>query len=157
MLSAVSMALGVSVLWLLLTQQWSTPVDFAVALAVGLIALVSTARVGGPSPAFTRLPSVLLALFRRIGTVIGGAMATLRAALAADIILKPGLVRVKSSLAGRDASAFSGMVTMAPGAAVIDTDDEGMFVHVLNEDLIDAGELGQLQHEADSARRGRPL
>lgn len=142
-------------LWLLLTQRWHGPEDLAIAALVGASSALIAARMGGASPAFLRLPSVIVTSLSRIGAALTGAISTLRAAIAADVRLKPGLVRVKSTLSGRDAAAFAGMVTAAPGAAVIDTDDEGMFVHVLDEDAVDAVELGRLQHQAQSQQQGR--
>lgn len=155
MLHAISMGIAMSVLWLLLTQRWHAPEDIALAALVGAASVSIALRMGGATPAFLRFPSVITASFARIGASMTGALSTLRAALAADVRLKPGLVRVKSVLAGADTAAFAGMVTSVPGAAVIDTDDEGMFVHVLNEDDVDAAELGRLQRAAQTSRRGR--
>ena len=156
MLHAISMGLAVSMLWLLLTQRWHGAEDLALAASVGAGLTLIAMRMGGATPALLRVPSATAASLSRVGASFAGAVATLRTAIAADVKLKPGLVRVKSTLAGRDAAAFAGMVTSAPGAAVIDTDEEGMFVHVLDEDAVDAVELGRLQHQAQSQRgRGR--
>lgn len=60
--------------------------------------------------------------------------------------MKPTLVRVRSR--ARDAAAqasFANMISATPGMAVVETDADGLLVHVIDEDEIDAADLGRLE------------
>ena len=82
----------------------------------------------------------------RIGAVFSGALSTMRAAIAADVTLRPALVRVKSrARRPNQRAAFGAMISATPGMAVVDVDPDGLLVHVLNEDAVDADDLGRLE------------
>lgn len=147
MLHAAAMLIGTCILWLVATQRWATPDDLTMAVCAALACVFSAARLGGVGGAFARAPRTVILAFARAGPVLRGALATVRAAAAADVTLKPALVRVKTRATHAvERAAFANMISATPGLAVVDTDSEGLLVHVTHEDAIDAADLGQLEH-----------
>lgn len=147
MLHAAAMLLGLCVLWLLATQRLHSIADVAVAIAAGALCVLVTARTAGVSRAFARAPWALFTVVARAGAVLGGCLTTMRAALAANIRIKPALVRVRTRGRGPERAAFADMLSATPGLAVVDTDPDGLLVHVMNEDAIDAADLGRLEDQ----------
>lgn len=146
MLHAAAMLTGLWIVWLLLTQRWDSALDLGVGAGAALLCVGLALRGGGAGEAFARLPSSLLLAVSRIGPLLQGAFATVRAAIAADVTLKPALVRVKTrARKGEERAAFASMISATPGMAVVDADADGMLVHVLNEDEVDAVDLGALE------------
>jgi multisubunit Na+/H+ antiporter MnhE subunit len=69
-----------------------------------------------------------------------------RAAVAADVTVKPALVRIKTRSAEPfAAAAVADLISAVPGMVVVETDDDGLLVHVINEDKVDAADLGALE------------
>jgi len=146
MLHAAALFSGCFVVWLLLTQRWSSAEDLTLAGAASLAVVIIAWRFGGVGGAFWRAPALGLISLSRAGVVARGAVATLRAALAADITLQPALVRVKTRASGAAAqAAFADAVGAAPGAIVVEADDDGLLVHVNDEDGVDAVAIGALE------------
>lgn len=149
MLHAAAMLIGLSAIWLLATQQWNSLQQFGVAIAIAAVCVAVSARFGGVSAVFKSAPRLALLSLSRIGAVIAGALVTLRAAAAADVTLTPALVRIKTRGATPAArAAFASQLSTAPGMAVVETDADGFLAHVLNEDAIDAAELGRLERQS---------
>jgi len=146
MLHAAAMLAGLAVLWMLATQRASSPQDWVFAVSASFVCVLVAMRFGGASSAFARAPRLLALSVARAGAVVRGSLATLRAALSADVTMKPALVRVRSR-ANRSAerASFANMISATPGMAVVETDADGMLVHVLNEDAIDPADLGRLE------------
>ena len=146
MLHAAAMLAGLAVLWMLVTQRASSPQDWAIAVVASFVCVLVAARFGGASSAFARAPRLLAVSVARAGAVARGSLATLRAAISADVTMKPALVRVRSR-ANRSAerASFANMISATPGMAVVETDADGLLVHVINEDAIDAADLGRLE------------
>lgn len=154
MLHAAAMLLGLVILWMLGAQHWSSPQDWAIALGASALTVVVALRFGGASSAFAHAPKLLIVTTARVGSVIKGAATIIRAAMSADVMLKPALVRVRTrTTRAEDRAAFAGMISATPGMAVVETDAEGFLVHVMNEDAIDAHDLGRLEQRVDGARR----
>lgn len=158
MLHAAAMLTGLGILWLLFAQQWRGPEDLALAAGAALFCVVLSARLGGfgRGGAFTHALQLIVLAFTRAGAVIAGALSTIRSALAADVTLKPALVRVKM----RDGSDFAraalaDMIGAAPGGLVVEADAEGLLVHVLDEEAIDAENLGRLEARVVGALDGK--
>lgn len=148
MLHAAAMLTGLFSLWLLLVQRWSAPMDFALAVAAALACVALASRLGGlgRNGPFARAPQMLSLVLSRADAVTRGATATVRASIAADVTLRPALVRVKWRVSSDSArAAYAAMVNAAPGAVVVETDPDGMLVHVIDEDAIDAGEFNRLE------------
>lgn len=140
MLHAAAMLAGLFALGLLLTQGWSAREHVALVFVAALVSTAVGAWLGGvrKSP-FSTAPAFVTLLAARTGAVVQGALATIRAALAADVTLKPALVRVRAEAAGATAKAAAAdLISAAPGSVVVDTDGEGMLVHVMNEDASDS-------------------
>jgi multisubunit Na+/H+ antiporter MnhE subunit len=147
MLHAAAMLSGIFLLWLLLTQRWATPTDFAFAAAAALACVSAGLVLGGVRDTpFARAPQVLLLTLSRAGAVFSGALSTLRAALAADVSVKPALVRLKLQASAEAVrSAFSETISAAPGVVVVDSDADGVLAHVIDEDAVDAADLGVVE------------
>jgi multisubunit Na+/H+ antiporter MnhE subunit len=103
-----------------------------------VIAVAFSARLGwlGRESAF--LPRLL----RRAGTTpqrlrakASGAFRVVRAAISADVVMKPALIKVAlpatDPIARAEAAAA---VSQAPGAACVTLTDDAMLVHVIDED-----------------------
>jgi multisubunit Na+/H+ antiporter MnhE subunit len=156
MLHAAAMLAGLSTIWLLLTQAWATPVDIAWAVGAALLCLFVSARFGGlgKTGPFLRAPQTLLVLLTRSGAVMRGALATVRAAIAADVTVKPALVRVKwRSPTVDERAAFAGLVSASPGAVAVETEPDGVLVHVINEDAVDAEDFSRIEAQVSGGRR----
>lgn len=147
MLQVAALASGLLALWLLFTQRWHGPLDLGVALGVAVLCVVWAMRFGGASRSgFATAPRMAALSFARAGDVVRGALSTIRAAIAADVTLKPALVRVKTRAASDDArAALAGMISAAPGAIVVEADDDGLLAHVIDEDAIGPAHLGALE------------
>lgn len=147
MFHAAAMLLGLFVVWLLSTQAWSTPQDLAIAAAAAIACAAFAVRFGGMTRnPFGRAPQFAMLVLSRAGVVMSGALVTIRAALAADVTLRPALVRVKTRASRPLArAAFADMISAVPGAVVVESDVDGLLVHVIDEDGVDARDLGALE------------
>lgn len=157
MLHAAAMLTGLFTLWLVLTQRWSTPVDFAIAAGVAFVCVMFASRFGGlgRSGPFARAPQTLALSMGRAGAVVRGALATVRAAVAADVTLKPALVRLKWRANDEGARVmFADLISSAPGAVVVETETDGALVHVINEDTLDAAAFARLEARVARASGG---
>ena len=146
MLHAAAMLCGLAVLWMLAAGRVTSPQDWMIAGAVALACVVVAVRFGGVSGAFARAPRLLTLNVARAGALLRGTLATLRAAASADVTMKPALVRVRSrAQTVAERASFANMISATPGMAVVDADADGLLVHVINEDAIDASDLGRLE------------
>lgn len=146
MLHAASLLTGLWIIWMLVTGGQTSPENLIVAGAAALACVLFAVRAGGAADAFLRAPQTLILSISRIGAMLRGAFATMRAAIAADVTLKPALVRVKTrTQQANDRAAFAAMISATPSMAVVDIDADGVLVHVLNEDAVDAEDLGRLE------------
>lgn len=148
MLHAAAMLFGFILLWLLTSQRLASVQDAVIAVAAALACTLLAMRFGGATGAFVRAPRAIYGVVARLGSVMAGALSTIRAALAADITLKPALVRIKTRGRGEERAAFADLLSAAPGMAVVETDAEGFLAHVLDEDSVDAADLGRLERVA---------
>lgn len=156
MLHAAAMLAGLSTIWLLLTQRWATPVDIVFAVGAALACVLVSTRFGGlgKTGPFLRAPQTVFVLLVRSAAVLRGALATIRAAIAADVTLKPALVRVKWRTQSVDErAAFAGLVSASPGSVVVETEPDGVLVHVINEDAIDAEDFSRIEAQISTVRR----
>jgi len=134
MLEAIALFLGTFVLWLLLQQQFT-----ALGFVAGTMACAAAVLVAARLPrlgrgTFTQTPRLIIVQVARAGAAFADALAIARSAIAADVKLKPALVRVRTRT--REAlgmAALANLIGAAPGAVVIATDEEGLLVHVNQE------------------------
>lgn len=146
MLHAAAMLFGLAILWIVVTQRANSPQDWAIAVAASLACVAVALCFGGASRAYARAPRLFTLNIARIGAIVRGTLSTLRAAVSADVTMKPTLVRVRSRAQDvAERASFANMISATPGMAVVDTDADGMLVHVINEDAIDAADLGRLE------------
>jgi multisubunit Na+/H+ antiporter MnhE subunit len=149
MLHAAAMLFGLAILWMLASQNWSSPQDWAIALGASAACILVALRFGGASAAFWSAPKLLILTGARVAAVASGALTTIRSALSADVTLKPALVHVRTRAArAHERAVFAGMISATPGMAVVEADADGFLVHVMNEDAIDADDLGRLEQRA---------
>lgn len=146
MLHAAAMFAGLVVLWIAATQRVSSPQDWAIVLGASFVCVLVAMRFGGATSAFAHAPRLLALSLARAGAVARGALATLRAAISADVKLNPALVRLRTRAdRADDRAAFANMISATPGMVVVDADADGLLVHVADEDAIDAADLGRLE------------
>ncbi|HYD89155.1 MAG TPA: Na+/H+ antiporter subunit E [Vitreimonas sp.] len=154
MLHAAAMLLGLTLIWFVATAGAPNLVDIAAAAGAALACTLLAARAGGAGASFARAPRAALVTLSRLPVVFGGALATLRAAISADVTLRPALVRIKSRGGGAARAAFANVLSSAPGMVVVETDSDGFLVHVLDEEGVDASALGELERIV-GAQEGR--
>jgi multisubunit Na+/H+ antiporter MnhE subunit len=146
MLHAAAILFGLIVLWMLSTQAWGSPQEWAIAAGVSVACVLVVLRFGGASTAYLRAPHLLWLRLSRIGAAVRGALATIRRALSADVTLDPALVRVKlRAPRSKDRASFAHALSATPGMTVVETDADGLLLHVIDEHNIDAAELGRLE------------
>jgi multisubunit Na+/H+ antiporter MnhE subunit len=129
------MLLGLWAVLLLLTLP-TTAVGVAQAAVGATAATILALRGGGATDAFTRMPRNLAKFAARIGERMGGAATLVGSALAADIKLCPGLVRIHVD-GGADVAEAVAVIGTTPGQFVISFDNDSVLAHALNEDSID--------------------
>src|SRR5262245_54251158 len=122
MLHAAAMLAGLFLLSLLFTARGGALEDIALVFAVALASLGVAVLFGGVGRnPFASAPQFLALIARRASAQFAGALATMRAALAADVTLQPALVRVRTNVAGPHAkAAMISLVSAAPGAVIVD-------------------------------------
>jgi len=134
MLQAVALFSGTFVVWLLLEQRF-TPAALAAAVAAAVACVLLTARLPRLGRrTFTLMPKLAAVQLMRTGAAFADAIRTVRAAIAADVKLRPALVRVRTR--GGDAlsvATLANWIGATPGAVVISNDSEGLLVHVNDE------------------------
>ncbi len=136
MLHVAAMFIGMALLAALLApdQLWMV---FGAAVA----SVLASVWLGGVSRSPWRLPAMVSQFAMRFGATLQGAVAVARAALAADVSLKPALVRLRAPGDSNSLAALAGMISAVPGAIVVETDAEGFLIHVINEDKLNAEHL----------------
>jgi multisubunit Na+/H+ antiporter MnhE subunit len=134
MLQAAALFSGIFAVWLLLEQRF-TMAALLVAVAASIACVVVTARLPRLGRrTFTQMPKLAAVQAMRAGAALAHALVTVRAAIAADVQLKPALVRVRTR--GGDVlsmATLANWIGATPGAVVISSDDEGLLVHVNQE------------------------
>jgi multisubunit Na+/H+ antiporter MnhE subunit len=135
MLEAIALFFWAFVIWLLVEQDF-TAFAFAAAFMAAAGAVIIAARLARwGRGAFTRMPRLFLAMAMRTGAAVADALEIVRAAIAADVTLKPALVRVRTRSAEQaSVAALANLLGASPGAIVIAADQEGLLVHVNRED-----------------------
>ncbi|MBY0569040.1 MAG: Na+/H+ antiporter subunit E [Hyphomonadaceae bacterium] len=155
MLHAAAMLIGLFVLALLVFSQRSLSEAVMLAGAVSVACVLFAARFGGVGATLWSAPQVLVLGLTRTGAVLSGAVRTIRSAIAADVTLKPALVRVRArGERGLARAVIADLVSAAPGAIVVETEADGDLVHVTDEDAIDADDLGALEARVLAALDG---
>ena len=147
MLRAAAAFFGLTLIWLLATQRFGAVGDLAIAAGAAAGAHLSGVRFGGGASAgFVQAPRLVWLGLSRADIVLSGAASTARAALAADIALAPGLVRLKTRGVDPDTRAdLATLVSATPGAVVVDADAEGLLIHLIEESEAESGDLGALE------------
>lgn len=147
MLHAAAMLAGLFALGLLLTQGWASQDQALLVFGAALVSTSAALWLGGiRKNAFSTAPQFAMLIAARAGDAVRGALTTIRAALAADVTLKPALVSVHAETTSSFAKAAAAdLISAAPGSVVVETDSDGMLVHVMNEDGMDSAAFTALQ------------
>ena len=147
MLHAAAMLAGLFAVGLLLTRGWASQEQALLMFGAALASTGAALRLGGiRKNAFSTAPQMVTLIASRAGDVVRGALSTIRAALAADVTLKPALVSVHAETTGSFAKAAAAdLISAVPGSVVVETDSDGMLVHVINEDAMDSAGFTALQ------------
>jgi multisubunit Na+/H+ antiporter MnhE subunit len=147
MLHAAAMLAGLFALGLLLTQGWASRDQALLIFGAALASAGAAMWLGGiRKNAFSTAPQFVVLIVSRAADVVHGALLTIRAALAADVTLKPALVSVHAETTGSfSKAAAADLISAVPGSVVVETDGEGMLVHVMNEDTMVSAAFTALQ------------
>lgn len=150
MLHAASMLLAVFVLWLATSELGvSTAHNLWIAGAIAAFCTGVAARFGGVGRQFTGLLAGLVASAAQSVGVVGAAFKTLRAGLSAEISVEPALVLVKSKMTeGERGAALASLISAHPGLTVVETDADGLLVHVLDEAAADGAAFAHFEARA---------
>lgn len=162
MLHVAALVAGLAGLWIILAWTANPAAPAAELVAAGVFVAVLTAlwtaRLGGvdrESAPHWRVLRLAPLFMRRISATLQGAGAAARAAIAADVTLRPALVRIRTrrqSDASR--SALAHFISAAPGGVIVDIDGDGMLAHVLQEEALDAPQLAALETQVVQAVDG---
>ena len=155
MLHAAAMLIGFFLFALLAFAQrdLAEAALFAAVLAAAGVAFA--ARFGGLGATVMSAPQALVLGTLRSGAVLSGALKVIRSALAADVTLKPALVRVKArAQTGLARAVMADLVSATPGSVVVENEPDAALVHVTDEDAIDAAEIGALESRVVAAFDG---
>jgi multisubunit Na+/H+ antiporter MnhE subunit len=152
MLHAAAMLAGFFALGVLLTQGWESQDQLLLMFGAALASTGAAMWLGGiRKNAFSTAPPLVVLIASRTGDVVRGALSTIRAALAADVTLKPALVSVHAEMTESFAKAAAAdLISAVPGSVIVETDTDGMLVHVTNEDAMDSAVFTALQRRATS-------
>lgn len=144
MLRAIAMALGLSLIWLVLAQPQNSPLSW-MAMAAAVLACVACAwRLGGVADAYARAPRLLFAHAQRAVEVARGALAIVRTAGGGSFARAPALVRVRAQAGDAGMrKAFATLINATPGLLVVDADEGGLLIHALDEEAADASALAR--------------
>lgn len=148
MLRSGAAVVGFGALWLLTTLPVRSLAEVGVALAAALAAAALGLRMGGPPSA--ALAGVLARSFARSGVIFTGSLPLLRKALGPVSGVRPGLVRIRARGTSGERAAFATLLAATPGLAVVEIDEDGLLIHVLNEDTMRPQELARLDPVADT-------
>lgn len=155
MLHAAAMLIGLIAIGLIVLARGVSTETAAIAAVLAAVCVVFAARFGGLGRTAFSAPQLLVLSMGRAGAVLRGAVTTIRAALAADVTLKPALVRVKTRPTGAFAqAAFADLMSAAPGVVVVEADSDSALVHVTDEDAVDAVEIGAIEARVIGALGG---
>jgi multisubunit Na+/H+ antiporter MnhE subunit len=146
MLHAAAMLIGLFLIGVLAAGRGFAP---DVLIAVGGVALACVLfswRFDGIARGAFGAPQLAWLALSRTGAVVRGALTTMRAAIAADVTLKPALVRVRTrATAPFVKAALAELMSAAPGVVVVEADVDSALIHVNDEDAVDAADIGALE------------
>ena len=146
MLHAAATSVGLFILAYVLIGPVFPGGELAAAAGIALAGTVFALRFGGSPRTFTRSIMNVQALARGAGRVARGAAGAVRNAVAADVALRPALIRIRApapDAAWREGLALA--VGSAPGAVVVETDADGALVHVNDEEGADVAAIERME------------
>lgn len=145
MLHAAATFIGLFIVSLILVEPLAGRDALAAAAAIAGAATVVGMRLGGGPAAFMQVILGAARSWRACLRVLTGALKTIRTAVAADVSMRPALIRVANARGAMGArTRVAHALGAAPGAIVVDVDESGLLVHVTHEDDGDAAEFERL-------------
>lgn len=152
MLHAAAMLIGIFALATLVLGGRDLAEVVAPAAAIAAVSVMFAVRFVGIGPTAFSAPQVVLLSLSCAGAVVRGTLATMRAAIAADVTLQPALVRVRTRAQAEFTRAIlAHLMSAPPGLVVVESDADGMLAHVTEEDRVDAVAIGALEARVMSA------
>lgn len=134
MFEAGALLLALFASWMLLTPHLSVT-NFEAGVLASLICVAIASRLPKTGKdLFVRIPQLAMARAATVAGTFQSAMTVARSAIAADVKLKPALVRVRTRLrTSSGVATFASIIGSAVGGVVIVVDDDGLLVHVNDE------------------------
>lgn len=149
MLHAAFMFFVLFGLWLLAIEPGAAVHNLWIAGASAALCTGLAARFGGVGSAFTGLPRGLAALAAESGAIAADVIKTMRAALSADVALRPALMRVKTRIGDAEkGAALASMISARPGMVAVEADADGVLVHVLDEGAAHGARFARFEQRA---------
>lgn len=145
MLQAAAMLVGLWAVWLLLAPAPLSFEHLGLGAAVAVMAAALSVRFGGWRDVGVQ-PGLAWLRVRSAAEGLRAALVTSRAAMAADISLRPALIRIKPRPAPAAVkAAFADAVSASPGWLAVESDADGLLVHVIDEDAVEAHQISALE------------
>lgn len=142
MLHGAAMLVGLSLLWSVAVGAPNSVDKLAAASVAVIAALALSARFGGIGAASAATPGGLVWLLRRGPALAAATLGTLRVTLTEKTGLAPALMRVRPrDNAGAGWAMLAGRISAHSGMVVVETDADGLLVHVIDENRVDADRL----------------
>lgn len=145
MLQTATMLAGLWAVWLLVTQAPLTPEQLGIGAGVAFMCALIAARFCGMRDLGAPV-GVGMRRLRHAPEDFRAALSTARAAIAADVSLRPGLVRIKPRVATDTVkAAFAAAVSARPGWVAVESDADGMLAHVLDEEAVQPHDISAIE------------
>jgi multisubunit Na+/H+ antiporter MnhE subunit len=145
MLQAAVMLVGLWAAWLLLTQAPLTLEQIGLGAALACLCAAISARFGGWRD-LSAPPGLVWRRLRRMPETFRAALSTARGAIAADISLRPALIRIKPRPARAPVkAALAEAISASPGWIGVESDADGLLAHVLDEDGVQPHQVSAIE------------
>ena len=157
MLHATATFAGLFIFALLLLGPLAGGGELVAAAALAGAATLLGLWLGGPPATFSQALAALSGSWGAAARVVRGALKTIRAAVAADVSMRPALVRVSNWRGDqRERARIAHAVGATPAAVVVDADEQGVLVHVNDEHDGDVAGLERIAAGLAGSSGGRP-
>lgn len=155
MLNAIATAAGLFGLWFALAPAQASATSGAVAAGAVVASMLIAARFGAFDKSARFSPTLLALLVRRMARSVRGAIGVVGAVIA-PTSQRSGLVRIRQSETSEATrAAFANFVGAAPGVTVLEVQADGLLVHALDEEGLDAGKLARTEAALIVALEGK--
>ncbi len=138
MLHAAAMLAGIFLIAVLASVSAALPAPIAVAGAIAAACVLWAARFGGIWRGYSRLPAMLGVMGAQLAAACAGALRVVRLAAGARVRVRSSLLKLKPRFSSApERTLYAAALSMSAGRIVVESDQEGVLAHLLNEPLAD--------------------